>query len=54
MNQNTFLVIFIIISAVIALLLNEFYESEFMAKYIIIFMLIAYFAGRYSVNFPKK
>lgn len=54
MNQNTFSVIFIILSGLIALVLNEIYDGELYTRYIVIFMIISYFVGRYSVNFPKK
>ena len=54
MNQNTFTVLFIIISGLIGFVINEYWEGVVLSKGIVVFMMIAYFAGRYSTRLPKK
>ena len=40
-------ILFIIISAVLLLILTEFGYSELISKFSFIFVLVAYFAGKY-------
>jgi fucose permease len=44
----------IIISAIILVALNHFDLTEKAANYIVVFLMVAFFAGQYSCRFPKE
>lgn len=53
MKREYFGALFIIVFTLFYLALAHFFGFETVSKYIIIWVLIAYFVGQYSVKFPK-
>lgn len=53
MKREYFGALFFIVFTLFYLALTHFFGFETPSKYIIIWMLIAYFVGQYSVKFPK-
>lgn len=54
MKREYFGALFIIVFTLFYLALAHFFGFETVSKYIIIWVLIAYFVGQYSVKFPKN
>ncbi len=54
MKREYFGALFFIAFTLFYLVLGHFLGYEVIAKYIIIWVMIAYFAGQYSTRFPKR
>jgi hypothetical protein len=53
MKREYFGMLFLILFVVTYLLFQEFFGNETISRFIVIWVLISYFAGQYSTKFPK-
>lgn len=57
MKREYFLILLIFISVAVIFIIGFFFELEvvfsFISRFIVIWLLIAFYAGQYSMKFPK-